>query len=887
MTEDNDSQSPWKEVRIDRRTMLASVGTVGAVLASGGLLGGMVNSAHGMGNSVVDSVYGQQHKMKHCIATAVSDLRALAEPDPETVYYVKDPGQEGPFYYDAGDTTSADNIGTVLVSASGARFKRLYTGPVNVKWFAAKGDGTTDDTAAFTSALDAIRNGGGTVFVPNGTYLLRSALVLNDGMNLLGNLAKSKLVFELSGNTPSTTGVLILGSDLIVEGLNIDVKLTSTLHGLLGNNVTIGEFQSTTGYKNLHNIVIRDLLLTRQDTGVLNNALAISGDAHHVLVENIIVRGKNIIGIMAHWSGDNTGYTATVTYHPHDIEIRNVDIEDSQEAAVCPSASYNIKVTGLKANKVKAVYRAVGGDLADTRCYAGNGADHEDQRGKPQTGLVLENVFAENVTSQAIALSTIGGLTYNGVFYWHKNRQSSAMLRNIYVSGTDTSDAGVFIDRFFHVSAEHIRVKRYKGYSVEVFRAGNVQLSGLDLEDVNRGVYVNQSENVKVSDGFIRIIESNVRTDADAYSLRIEGTLKTGQLAAALHVGDTKVTLAAKIDSFEYGQRVEIQGAGYVQVTDYYVSTEATEFHIEPSPISANAGATVVADRVAREVDIVRCKLRNGRAGVFLPFHADGVTVADCEMDDMYYYGIYAGMSASLGLSNITAVRNRIIKSGINVTDPELASPVYTGQIIAQTVNIVIIRDNVLGDRKNDTAYTIQVAGSCSNAIVENNISLGVKSDADYAYVFQAQNDAARELGTNVFKANRLLGMGKLRSGGGESHELADYGNRIVRASQAPDSGSWLAGDIVYHADPSAGGHVGWVCTQEGMLTADSWSSATAYEPGDLVYTSGNNVYKCTTAGISGSTPPTHTGGIAANGTADFQYIGKLAVFKPFGSIDD
>lgn len=51
----------------------------------------------------------------------------------------------------------------------------------NVKAYGAKGDGVTDDTEAIQSAIDAVMaNGGGTVFLPAGTYLISSTLLIDN-----------------------------------------------------------------------------------------------------------------------------------------------------------------------------------------------------------------------------------------------------------------------------------------------------------------------------------------------------------------------------------------------------------------------------------------------------------------------------------------------------------------------------------------------------------------------------------------------------------------------------------------------------------------------------------------------------------------------------------
>lgn len=89
----------------------------------------------------------------------------------------------GPFYRDAGDTTSADNDGTILVDADGIRWKRPQAMDLDVTAFGSTGDGSTDDSTAIQAAIDAVRSqsvasptsagstGRQQVLVPGGEYV--------------------------------------------------------------------------------------------------------------------------------------------------------------------------------------------------------------------------------------------------------------------------------------------------------------------------------------------------------------------------------------------------------------------------------------------------------------------------------------------------------------------------------------------------------------------------------------------------------------------------------------------------------------------------------------------------------------------------------------------
>jgi hypothetical protein len=115
------------------------------------------------------------------IQTTVAALRTIAA-STTAPYFITDQGREGLFYYDPKDLTTADNGGTVIVNGS-KRYKRMYSGPIDVRWFGMKADysyGTasgTDNSPAFLAALNAAAHHQ-VVLVPQGNYYLRSTIAL-------------------------------------------------------------------------------------------------------------------------------------------------------------------------------------------------------------------------------------------------------------------------------------------------------------------------------------------------------------------------------------------------------------------------------------------------------------------------------------------------------------------------------------------------------------------------------------------------------------------------------------------------------------------------------------------------------------------------------------
>lgn len=184
--------------------------------------------------------------------SSISALRAfsrtLSSITTVTGYYTAGDGGGGTYFYDASDTTSADNGGTIIVASDGARWKLSVFAPVTVRQFGAKGDHVTDDSAAFQAAMNWVMThtlpetygsntpalGDVVLNIPAGSYLIGTQLVITHKITMQGEGTA-----EASGGTriqQNFAGDLFLISP-VAQGMSFafrDVTMLSGVNGTTG-----------------------------------------------------------------------------------------------------------------------------------------------------------------------------------------------------------------------------------------------------------------------------------------------------------------------------------------------------------------------------------------------------------------------------------------------------------------------------------------------------------------------------------------------------------------------------------------------------------------------------------------------------------------------------
>lgn len=199
-----------------------------------------------------------------------------------TTVIVKDTDRGGIFNRIASTTA---NGGTIFAGSSGY-WIRQYSGAVNVKWFGAKGDGVTDDTAAVQQAITLYSN----IYISNGTYLV-NAISIPDNRYIYGN--KNAIIKSLNSDTYMCFTINSGNKDNFISNISIE---NITFEGL-STTAGFSEFKHLIRINGGKNITIKNCrFLSFSGDAIYIGSGEVAGQERHnknITIDNCFFDGVN------------------------------------------------------------------------------------------------------------------------------------------------------------------------------------------------------------------------------------------------------------------------------------------------------------------------------------------------------------------------------------------------------------------------------------------------------------------------------------------------------------------------------------------------------------------------------------------------------------------
>lgn len=202
---------------------------------------------------------------------------------------------------------------------------------VNVKTYGAKGDGVTDDSASIQSALDVIKDTGGIIYFPVGTYALESSVLFYSNQTLwFENGAVLKQGASVDNLLMSYCGESVTGyngtHDCLIYGATFDGGTYTTNNTLVGivhaKNITFENCTFKNAYGTWHNLEIN----STNNCKVVNCDFEGSRKTNH----NACLIQVDAINNTSTWPWDNRGSVdGTVSKY---IEICGCTFHDNSQS---------------------------------------------------------------------------------------------------------------------------------------------------------------------------------------------------------------------------------------------------------------------------------------------------------------------------------------------------------------------------------------------------------------------------------------------------------------------------------------------------------------------------------------------------------------------------
>lgn len=355
----------------------------------------------------------------------------------------------------------------------------------SVKEFGAKGDGINDDYSAIQNTInDVASKGGGTVYLPAGSYFISSTLEMKTSVNLVGNGSRNTVIKKSSING---------GVDAVIKGTNINSFRIEKIR-VIGNR---------TDFANNNNVTTHGIYLDTCSYYALNDITAL-----YCL---------NGFRIKKCWVGD----------------LRKLTAQQSQEFGFYFSdscTSHNITNptcwgTGGGWRFESCVYMTVSSSACDLNCAGGRPDDPFLPIGSGGNYLSPKHIF--QVIGSKVTIISAGAesgfsqflyaegaeVTITSPYIWNmKNYATTA--RFIETRGNTVSNVNIISPSFIDISNQVASSPTIYGIYVENPTKQKVKLSNFVKISDSYGLY-------EYSKNGIEYAYKNVLYDLDQYKLKI------------------------------------------------------------------------------------------------------------------------------------------------------------------------------------------------------------------------------------------------------------------------------------------------------------------------------------------------------------------------------
>lgn len=209
-------------------------------------------------------------------------------------------GREGMFVFEGANLAAevANDVAQqgiyvppAAADGSTGAWVRKFSGFVDVRWFGAKGDGVTDDTAAFAAAFYA----GSWVYAPRGTYVV-SQISIGGGKALVTD-GHATVIRQKAGTGPDTPIIVIVGSNVNIGSFRAIGNLNGGGADTTGEQNHVILIKATAALGNFSNITIGDIVGENIRGDILVTYSTESATISHVRVGHLY--GTNIYRCVA------------------------------------------------------------------------------------------------------------------------------------------------------------------------------------------------------------------------------------------------------------------------------------------------------------------------------------------------------------------------------------------------------------------------------------------------------------------------------------------------------------------------------------------------------------------------------------------------------------